>query len=91
MSWSVGGFGHASAVRAKLASDLAKISCPEPENTIKNNVAASIDLALAGLNPDAVVKVEASGSQSTGSFGVTNTLNVKIEQQWGFVANAAAA
>ncbi len=63
MSWSVNAIGRAAAVREKLAADFTRIQCKEPEETIKNNIAASIDLALAAYPIDAGVRVEANGTQ----------------------------
>lgn len=87
MSWSINALGKPSAVAAKIAGDIARVKCAEPEETIKNTVANAIATALGAFPDGMAVKVEASGSQSsTGTDGkVTNSLYVKIEPQWGYV------
>jgi hypothetical protein len=90
MSWSVSAIGKAPAVRERIATDLGKITCTEPEQTIKNSVGSAIDAALAAFPPGYAVRVEASGSQSHPDFSKaphekTNQLIVKLEPIWGFV------
>jgi hypothetical protein len=90
MSWSVNAVGKPKAVKAKLAEDFKKIVCSEPEGTIKDHIAAAILLALDFYPESGAVRVEASGSQSKGHLGMTNTealnqLSVKIEPLWGFL------
>ncbi len=92
MSWNVTVVGKASAVAAKVAQDLERIKCSEPEETIKNTAASIIATALAAYPEGYAVKVEASGSQgpgysSTGQQlgGQVNSLNLKIEPVYGFV------
>lgn len=63
MSWSVSRLGKAAAVRVALAADFAKITCPEPEQTVKNSIAAAVDAALSLYPSDKPVRVEANGSQ----------------------------
>ena len=93
MSWSLNAVGKASAVAKKLANDAASIQCSEPEETIKNGVAAIIATALAAYPETYAVSVSASGSQSSGysadkpsvALGRVNTLTVSISPMYGFV------
>jgi hypothetical protein len=86
MSWSVSATGKAAAVAAKVAADLSKIKCAEPEETIKNAVGSAIAAGLAVFPPDVPVKVSASGSQSDrGSGQLTNQLSVDMQPIWGFI------
>jgi len=90
MSWSVAAFGKAAAVRSKLNADFGRISCTEPEESIKNHVREAVYAALGAFPPNYAVRVEASGSQSHPDFSKaphekTNQLNVKIEPLYGFV------
>ena len=89
MSWSVSAIGKPAAVAAKLATDFKKITCSEPEETIKNGVASIVATSLAAFPADYAVRVEASGSQSCPDFKApdekTNQLTVKIEPIWGFL------
>lgn len=94
MSWSVSRVGKPAAVAAILAADFAKIKCQEPEETIKNNVAAAVAAGLAVYPSNLVVRVEANGSQwapdSTKPEEKQNSLSVKIECLGGFVDSAPA-
>lgn len=89
MSWSVNAIGKPAAVAAKLAKDFANIKCIEPEESIKNQVAATIAVALSVYPPTVVVNVAANGSQftpdSTKPSELQNTLTVKLEPMYGFV------
>jgi hypothetical protein len=92
MSWSVSAIGKSQAVNALLADQFGRISCSEPEQTIKNDVATAIARALSYFDENAVVKVSASGSQSAVVHGgcvkegvFINSLALLIEPQWGFV------
>lgn len=87
MSWSVSAIGKPTALAAKLAAELARIKCMEPEETIKTTVASAIEVALKAFPESYTVKVDASGSQSTDAAkpGVAvNQLKVSIEPLWGF-------
>ncbi|MGH7744962.1 MAG: hypothetical protein ACREQ5_09190 [Candidatus Dormibacteria bacterium] len=90
MSWSVSAIGRAGAVAKKIAEDLAKITCAEPEETVKNHAASAVSAALAAFPEDYVVKVEASGSQTHPNWpskegGMVNQLRVNVEPVYGFV------
>jgi hypothetical protein len=90
MSWSVSGVGKAKPLAAKLAAQLANIKCSEPEESIKNNAASAITMALATYPENYVVKVVASGNQHVPSPGdkpdeKVNNLSVVIEVVYGFV------
>lgn len=63
MSWSVNAMGNPKAVAEKLAKDFASIKCTEPEEAIKNGVAAVVAVALAAFPPGIAVEVLANGSQ----------------------------
>lgn len=85
MSWSSNAVGRAPAVAKKVAEDIARIKCSEPEETVKNKVGEAIAAALGGMDPNAVVKVDANGSQSTYGGTAVNSLSVSIVPQYGFV------
>lgn len=85
MSWSISKYGFAGVVAAKVSEDIQRIKCAEPEETIKNMVGAAIIHSLESFPADFPVKVEASGSQSTIDGKLVNTLNTRIEPQYGFV------
>lgn len=89
MSWSVGAVGKAPKVAEKLAGQFAGIKCAEPEETIKNHAAAAVAAALAAFPEEAAVSVSANGSQyvpDSKNPGIAiNSLNLKIEQIYGFV------
>jgi len=89
MSWSVAAFGKAAPVAAKLAGDFQRITCSEPEETIKNSVASAVATALGAFPPNYAVRVAAGGSQSHPDFSKaphekTNSLSVTIEPLYGF-------
>jgi hypothetical protein len=88
MSWGVQAIGKASKVAEKLAAQFAGIKCSEPEETVKNQAAASIATALAAFPDSYAVEVNASGSQSSsqaepGKF--VNSLSVSIQPKHWFV------
>lgn len=90
MSWSVNAVGKPAAVAAKLAIDFSRITCSEPEQTIKNHVAESVAVALAVFPPNYAVRVLASGSQGCPDSSKApeekyNQLSVSIEPIYGFV------
>ena len=89
MSWGVQAVGKVPAVRAQLATEFAKNPCSEPEETVRQSAAATIDAALAAQDPTNVVKVTAGGSQSFKNYseqtGVSNNLSLSIEPLYGFV------
>jgi hypothetical protein len=86
MSWSISKIGFAGVVAAKVAEDVRRIKCAEPEESIKNSVGAALVAALEAYPGDFAVRVEATGSQSTSMEGFTvNNLSVKIEPLYGFV------
>lgn len=85
MSWSVSQIGKAFAVAERVAAEIARIKCIEPEETVKNHVGAAIAAALAAYPADFVVEVEASGSQYSPSGHPVNSLSVKVRPIHGFV------
>lgn len=92
MSWSVSAFGKTTAVAAKLSADFARITCSEPEQSIKNKVAEVVAAALAVYPAGTVVRVEASGSQytpdSTKPDEKTNNVKLSLDPVHGFVEDA---
>jgi hypothetical protein len=84
MTWSVAAIGKAPAVKASLAEQFGAITCAEPEQTIKNDVAAVVAHSLSYFGEHMVVRVSAFGSMSSGEF-YPGTVNLQIEPQWGFV------
>lgn len=88
MSWSASSYGKPSAVAKDLADKFSRITCSEPENTIKNTVAAAVALAVAAMPDNVPVKVTAYGSQSSQVDGkFINNLSVVIEPQHGFLTD----
>jgi hypothetical protein len=97
MSWSISVVGKAPAVREKAQSDLKKITCQEPEETIKNLVGSIVDMALCSFPDSVAVQIAASGSQGpayeidqAGNYKqiegkLTNSLKVDISPLYGFV------
>jgi hypothetical protein len=63
MSWSYSAHGKPAAVAKNAAARMAKIDCPEPEQTIKNKIADIIAISCAALPQNVVVKIAAAGSQ----------------------------
>jgi hypothetical protein len=89
MSWSVGAIGKSQAVRAEIANQFTKNPCVEPEESIRQEVAKTIDAALAAQDPAFAVKVSASGSQSfkdwNAKTGVSSNLVIAVEPLYNFV------
>ena len=88
MSWSFYGTGKPHAVARKAAVELGRITCMEPEQTIKLYVGKIIETALLEFpESGAAVKVEAIGSQATdGTTGThINQLSLTISPIYGFV------
>lgn len=86
MSWSFHATGRPQGVINKAKEDFAKISCAEPEETIRLGVLATIEKSLGAMPADVVVQVTASGSQSVTTDGkFSNTLNVAIQPLFQFV------
>ena len=89
MSWSVAAIGKSTAVRAELAKQFTINPCAEPEETVRQSAAKTIDAALSALDGSIAVKVAANGSQGFKDWqnktGVYNSLNIAIEPQHGFV------
>lgn len=87
MSWSFSGVGKPAGLIEKMHADL-KFKISEPEETIKNEVMATIERALSAFPSSFAVEVIASGSQSSvGSDNTSfaNSLQVSIKPLWGFV------
>ena len=92
MSWTVAAVGKSAAVAVAIEGQFNSSGlCIEPEEGIRQSARALIAQSLAGQIPGCVVKVAASGSQSTayGKAGapdaVTNSLSIAIEPQGNFV------
>jgi hypothetical protein len=90
MSWNVGRIGRAAAVAKALAEDFAQIKCVEPEETVKNGIAAAVAAALAGFPAGEVVQVSANGSQHDAVYndpesGKINSLAVTITPIYNFL------
>ena len=94
MSWSVAAIGKPAAALKSLTEQFDRITCTEPEQSIKSLVKTAIEKALAAYPESSAVDVRASGSQSQaygpdnklaeGKF--TNQLSVEIKPLYGFVA-----
>ncbi len=93
MSWSVVGIGKVSALAAQLERDFERDGkCSEPEESIRQSARALIAQALSAQNSKTLVKVQASGAQSSQYaknssevVGYTNQLSILIEPQFNFV------
>jgi len=89
MSWSVAAIGKDSAVRASITEQFGRMTCSEPEETVRQSAKLAIDAALAAQDPSKAVKVTASGSQGFADYstktGVYNMLTIQVEPQHGFV------
>jgi hypothetical protein len=75
----------------RVAEDLNRYPCPDPEEGVKQAAAAAIKAAVEAQDSNSVVKVSASGHQNT-LYGVNgapdkiqNTLSITIEPLYGFV------
>ena len=90
MSWSVTAIGKASAVKKAVAKQFVDGGkCMEPEETIRQSVATTIDTALGGFDADAFVQVSASGSQGYLNYsektGVFNSLTIEVKPLFGLL------
>jgi hypothetical protein len=90
MSWSVAAIGKSQAVAAEIAKQFANGSkCMEPEESIRQAAASLIATAMVAEDAAVVVTVTANGSQSfkdyTTKTGVTNSLSITIQPQYGFI------
>jgi hypothetical protein len=88
MSWYVSSIGKVPAVRAAVAKAFGSTSCSEPEESVRLAAQQVLVAALAAQDDSAVVKVEASGSQTSVTYPtpyVTNYLKITVEPQYGFV------
>lgn len=85
MSWSISATGGRQAVLKSCQEQLAKITCSEPEESIKNKVGEIIEMALVGVEGGGVM-VAASGSQYTPEQGKPprNTLRFEITEIYNF-------
>ncbi len=97
MSWSVSAVGKPKPAAAKLAADFAKITyCSAEETAVKDSAAACVAAALeAHTDPKSVVRVYASGSESTDTIGDVKhrrqSLKIEIEPIHGFIGDTPAA
>lgn len=88
MSWSFYGVGRPIAVLNKARTEIARIRCAEPEETVKNKLLNIIEASLLAMPDASAVKIEASGSQSSDSKDpakFTNDVKLDITPLWGFV------
>jgi hypothetical protein len=85
MSWGVNRIGRAVPLAAKVAEDLNRIKCIDPEESIKQAAGALIAAALAAQGPGIVVKLEAAGHQSGSGSELSNTLTISLQPVYGFV------
>ena len=92
MSWSVTAIGKSDAVATEIEKQFTTMhNCVEPEESVRQSARATIKASLAAQIPHTVIKVAASGSQSTkygkggAPDGVQNSLSITIEPQHGFV------
>lgn len=88
MSWSVAATGKAPAVCVAIAKQFAGQSkCLEPEEGVRQAAASLIDASLRVQDTSAVVKVSASGHQTTNyqTNASSNYLSILIEPQHGFL------
>jgi hypothetical protein len=88
MSWSFNAIGKPAAVATKARTDLERITCQEPEQSLKAMVISAIETACSAMPTDQAVRIEAYGSQSY-SHGApdkfSNNMSLKIEPIYGFV------
>ena len=85
MSWSVSAIGRPPAVAAKVADEISRYKCVDPEEGVKQAVGAALAAALAAQDPASVVKVTASGHQQGSGETAVNTLRVEVEPIFGFI------
>ena len=86
MTWSVASIGKVKAVQDDLAIQFGRINCSEPEASIVKGIAATIGIALEAYPEDAVVRVQAGGSQWVPTAGgVYNNFQCNLEQVYGFI------
>ncbi len=86
MSWSVQAIGKAPKVLTEIAAQFSAAGkCSEPEETVRKKAESVVCEAIAAQDPSTVIRVSASGSQSTVSGAVSNYLTISIEPQYGFV------
>jgi hypothetical protein len=87
MSWGLFAISKAPAVAAEIKRQSENQKCMDPEESVRKAAVRLIDIAVSAQDPSLVVKVSASGSQSTDytTKAVRNNLNITIEPQNGFV------
>ena len=91
MSWSVGAVGKSPAIRTEIANQFTRGSkCIEPEESIRQSAAQTIDKALESISGPFAVKVLAGGSQNYKNYskpedGIYNNLTITIEVLHNFV------
>ena len=81
MSWSVGGNGETSVVRASVANAFATGGvCAEPEESIRQAAAKIIDQALEsqGYYPNVNVSALGSMTKDYATGKVANSLSISI-------------
>lgn len=86
MSWSVSAMGKAAAVAQKVAADLERQKCPEPEQAIKTKLGEVAAMALAALPDNTYVKVEGGGHQNAENHGkFVNAFKIEVTPLYGFI------
>lgn len=87
MSWSVQAVGKVPAVCVEVAKQFSQGKCIDPEESIRKAAMDVIAAAIAAQGSNVVIKVAASGSQSTDYVTnvIRNQLNIVIEPLYGFL------
>jgi hypothetical protein len=97
MSWSFYAVGKPAAILNKARTELERIKCSEPEETIKNKVLDILVASLLAMPASSAISVKASGSQSSewkdnaATGKQSNTLILQIEPLYGFVEDDPAS
>ncbi len=94
MSWGIQLVGDAQAVAKRVDVEFGRHSCPEPEENVRQAARLAIEAALRAQADGTVVRVSASGSQSSHYKGSdphhTNALTITIEPIYGFIGKEGA-
>lgn len=90
MSWSFYACGKPAAVLAKARTELERIKCAEPEETIKAKVLNILEASLLAMPASSLIDIKVSGSQSMADYsdaskGVCNQLIMEIKPLYGFI------
>ena len=90
MSWTLNMVGKPAALIKKLPAEFDRVTCDEPEQSIKAKAWDIILATLTAYPDDAAVKITASGSQSReyrpghDAERAINSLSIVVENLWGF-------